>query len=73
MTYVFMLNSALSHVSKLIREFYEHKRFREEKIMKLPPSSPDLNHIENVCSIGKMKLYEGRKQYSNNQNYFVGN
>lgn len=30
--------------------------------MNWPPSCPDLNSLENPCSV-KMKLYEGGKQY----------
>ena len=52
------------HVSKLTREFFECKRFRGEKIMEWSPSSPDLNPIENLWSVEKMKLYEGGKQYN---------
>ena len=33
--------------------------------MAWPLSSLDLNPIENLCSIVKMKLYEGGKQYNN--------
>ena len=32
--------------------------------MELPPSSPDLNLIENLWLIVKMKLYEGSKRYN---------
>ena len=60
----FIHDIAPSHVSKLIHEFFEHKRFAEEKIMEWPSSSPELNPIENLCSIVKMKLYEGGKQYN---------
>ena len=59
-----MHDDAPSFVSKLTCEFFEHERFTGEKIMKCPPSSPDLNTIENLWSIVKMKLYEGVKQYN---------
>ena len=32
--------------------------------MEWPPQSPDLNPIENLWSMVKMKLYEGGKQYT---------
>ena len=56
----FMHNNTFSDVAKLTRKFFEHKRFTREKIMK----SPDLNLIENLWSIVKIKLYEGYKQYN---------
>ena len=32
--------------------------------MEWPPSSPDLNPIENLWSVMKMKLYESSKLYN---------
>ena len=32
--------------------------------MEEPLSSPDLNPIKNQWSVGKIKLYEGSKQYN---------
>ena len=40
------------------------ERFTREKIMEWRVSSPDLNSIENLWSIVKMKLYESGKQYN---------
>ena len=60
-----MNDNASSYVSKLPRKVFEHKRFAGEKIMGWPFSSIDLNPIENLWSIVKMKLYEGGKQYNN--------
>ena len=51
-------------VSMLAHDFFEHKIFSGERIIEWPPSSPDLNPIENPWSILKMKLYEGVKQYN---------
>ena len=53
-------------VSKLTCEFFKHKRFTEEKIMKWLSSSPDQNLIKNLGSFVKIKLYEGGKQYNRN-------
>ena len=41
---VFMYDNALSRVSKLTCEFFEHKRFTGEKIMEWLTLSPDQNH-----------------------------
>ena len=56
---VSMHDNAPSHVYKLTRKFFEHKKFIAKKIMEQPPSSLDLNPIENLWSIVKIKLYEG--------------
>ena len=54
-----MHDNAPSRVSKLTREFFEHKG---EKIIEWPPSNPNLNPFENLWLVVKMKLYEGSKQ-----------
>ena len=59
-----MHGNVSSHISKITYEFFEHKRFTGEKITEEPASSPDLNPIETIWSIGKMKLCEGGKQYN---------
>lgn len=59
-----MHDNTPSHVSKLTREFFEQKRFAGEIIIEWPPSSPDLNAIENLWPVLKMKLYDGGKQYN---------
>ena len=56
--WVLMRDNASSHVSKLTREFFEHKIFTRQKIMKGLPTSPDQNLIENLRSYVKMKSYE---------------
>ena len=61
MSLVFIHNNAPFHVSKVTYEFFEHKIFSENK--EWPQLSPDLNPIENLSSIMKMKLYESLKQY----------
>ena len=58
-----MHNCALFQVSKFTHEFFEHKRFTEEKIMEWPPSSSNLYPIKDLWSILKTKLYEDGKQY----------
>ena len=55
--YAFMHNN----VSKLTREFFEHKRLAGEKIMEWPPLNPDLNPIKNLSSVVKMKFKESSK------------
>ena len=53
-----MPDNAPFHVSKFTCDFFEPKRFTIEKIIKWSPSIPELNRIENIYSIVKMKLYE---------------
>ena len=62
MKFLFIHENSPSHLSKLTFEFFEHKRFTEEKIMKWPPSSFALNLVENLWSTTKIKLYESGKQ-----------
>ena len=59
-----MHDNAPTPVSKLTHEFFDYERFTRETIMEWPPSSPDLNPIENLWSIVKLKLLGGGKQYS---------
>ena len=51
------------NISKLFREFFLHKRFRENT-MEWLPSNPDVNSIKNLWSIVNIKLYERSKQYN---------
>ena len=64
---VFMYDNAPFQVSQLTREFFEHKRLTREKIIEWKPSSAELNPIENLWSLVKMKLYEGGKQYKSKE------
>lgn len=57
-----MHNNAPSHISKVNSEFFECKRLTGDKIVEWPLFSSNLNPIENLWSIVKMKLSEGGKQ-----------
>ena len=59
-----MHDNAPVHASKLTREFLASKRIKEDKLMEWPPSSPDLNCIENLWSVVKAEIYKGGKQYT---------
>ena len=60
----FKLNSYMTMfflVFKLTREFFEHKRFTCEKIMKWTPSNPDLNSSQKsmvTCEDDIIKRYQ---------------
>ena len=60
-----MPDNAPFHVSKLTHEFFENKIFTGEKMITQLPSCPDLNLIENLWSLVKIRFYKGGKQYSN--------
>ena len=59
--WTFMHDNAPSHASRLTRQILEAKRISGERIMEWPPQNSDLNPIENLWSIVKMKLYEDGK------------
>ena len=63
MKWTFMHDNAPSHASRFTKQFLEGKRISGDRVMEWPPSSPDLNPIENLWSIVKRKVYEGGKQY----------
>ena len=63
---VFMQDNALSHASGMTRQFLTDNRLSIDRLMAWPPSSPDLNPIENYWSCFKRKLYEGGRQFHNN-------
>ena len=63
---VFMQDNAPSHASGMTRQFLTDNGFTGDRLMVWPPCSPDLNPIENYWSCFKRKLYEGGRQFHNN-------
>ena len=47
---IFMHDNAPAHASRLTAEFLAPKSFKEDRLMQWPPSSPNLNCIENLWS-----------------------
>ena len=64
---IFMQDNAPSHAAKNTIESLAAMGIKGEKIMVWPPSSPDLNPIENLWSILKRNIYEGGRQYTSKQ------
>ena len=62
-----MHDNAPSHAAKNTTESLAAMGIRGEKLMVWPPSSPDLNPIENLWSIIKQKIYEGGRQFISKQ------
>ena len=60
---VFMHDNAPAHASRFTMNFLTSKNIKEDRLMEWPPSSPDLNCIENLWSIIKSDVYQGGKQY----------
>ena len=60
---VFMQDNAPSHSAKATKEFLKSIGFTNNKLMMWPPSSPDLNPIENLWAILKMEIYKNGRQY----------
>ena len=61
---VFMQDNAPSHASRFTKAYLAGKNISGERLMDWPPSSPDLNCIENLWSIVKKEIYRGNKQYT---------
>ena len=50
---IFQQDNAPKHKSKIIDNFFQEN---EWKVLEMPPCSPDLNLIENLCAILKQRL-----------------
>lgn len=59
---IFMHDNAPSHASKYSTAWLASKGLKEDKIMRWPPCSPDLNPIENLWSLIKSGIYKEGKQ-----------
>ena len=63
-TMMFMQDNAPSHVSKYSTAWLARKGLKDERRMTWPPSSPDLNPIENLWALLKREIYGEGKQYT---------
>ena len=63
-TMIFMQDNAPAHASKNSTAWLASKGLKDERIMTWPPSSPDLNPIENLWSLLKQEIYSEGKQYT---------
>lgn len=57
-----MHDNAHFHVFMVTHQTFQCKRFTGENIMELRLSSPDLNPMENLWSLSKIKLYDDKNQ-----------
>ncbi|KAL6456377.1 hypothetical protein MHYP_G00349200 [Metynnis hypsauchen] len=64
---IFMHDNAPSHAAKNTSVSLAAMGIKREKLMVWPPSSPDLNPIENLWSIIKQKIYESGRQFTSKQ------
>jgi len=64
--FIFQQDNAPSHASKYTKAFLDNNSISGDRIMEWPPSSPDLNCIENLWAILKLELYRDGKQYTSN-------
>ena len=63
-TMIFMQDNAPSHASKYSTAWLASKGLKDERIMTWSPSSPDLNHIDNLWGLLKWEVYGEGKQYT---------
>lgn len=56
---IFLRDNQPSHSVK----YFIGNRLKDTLLMKWPPVSPDINPIENLCSIIKSDVHENGKQY----------
>ena len=63
-TMIFMQDNAPSHASKYSTAWLANKGLKDDRKMTWPPSSPDLNPIENLWALLKREIYHGGKQYT---------
>ena len=59
-----MQDNAPSHASKYSTAWLASKGLKDNRIMTWPPSSPDLNPIENLWSLLKHDIYGEGRQYT---------
>src|SRR4029434_6865577 len=64
---IFMHDNAPCHAAKNTSGALAAMGIKGEKLMVWPPSSPDLNPIENLWSIIKQKIYVGGRQFTSKQ------
>ena len=61
---IFMQDNAPSHASKYSTAWLASKGLKDAWIMTWPPSSPDLNPIENLWALLKREIYSDGRQYT---------
>ena len=61
---MFTQDNAPSHAARFTLQSLLKLGIKNEKIMVWPPSSPDLNPIENFWSLLKRKIYANSRQYT---------
>ncbi|KAJ8369355.1 hypothetical protein SKAU_G00093830 [Synaphobranchus kaupii] len=61
---IFMQDNAPSHASKYSTAWLASKGLKDDRLMTWPPSSPDLNPIENLWALLKREIYSQGRQYT---------